>query len=434
MTDLFFDDLNTLTNDQRYSAIADFAQAQPMEGNRHDFKRNWTSDTIKDVAALANTFGGLLIIGVEKNQSDHTAKLVGVTSNSELTTGMASAIASNISPTPSYDIMECHQPNEPTLRFCVIRIRSDGALYLVTKKGISPPVWVRNSDQTIAADAAQLRMLIDREKHDAQSTDEFLFSRGQRILDDMIIGTDYKGTLQNWTIGGWHRSETYFKLALIPRESKALRLDLRAEHAFVALIYEHYRRIQRCLQGVNTPANDVTNRNSDFYEYRWYHHQLDHESRWRITSHLDIAHATQINNGNSWSLLDVVVYTILLLTVGAKWWRRLNYFGDGILLAELNVSTLGIARGKSGQFLKLFGPGEGDFALRPEVLTVHQQQREQSKAYVTVNCATMQEDIPKIVTSLMNPLLRSLGHAILWNEFEDDMRVIAAGSNPHTRP
>src|SRR5258708_23984682 len=107
MVDLFSADFNTLTNDSRYSAIADFALAQPVESNRHDFKTIWNNDTLKDVAAFANTFGGILVIGVEKGQNATQATLVGLTSNSELSTGIASSIPTNISPTPSYDIMQC---------------------------------------------------------------------------------------------------------------------------------------------------------------------------------------------------------------------------------------------------------------------------------------------------------------------------------------
>src|SRR5437762_8519760 len=140
MIDLFTTDFNGLTNDNRYSAIVDFARAQPTESNRHDFKLVWNNDTLKDIAAFANTFGGILIIGVEKNQSDFQAKVTGVPSTSELMTGIASAIATNIAPTPSYDIMECHKPDESNKRFCVVRVRSDATLYLVTKKDISP-VW-----------------------------------------------------------------------------------------------------------------------------------------------------------------------------------------------------------------------------------------------------------------------------------------------------
>jgi hypothetical protein len=128
---------------------------------------------------------------------------------------------------------------------------------------------------------------------------------------------------------------------------------------------------------------------------------------------------------NQWSLVDVVFYTMLLLKIGAKWWESLNYFGDGVLCAELNVSNLQLRRGSSGQFLKLFGPAQGDFGIRGETVIVHAQQRPEAKADVRVNFSTMRENLPHTVTSLMNTLLRSLGHSVLWAEFEDDMRVLS---------
>jgi Putative DNA-binding domain len=421
MTDLFTTELNGLTNEQRYFAIADFAQSQPNESNRHDFKSVWTNDAIKDVAAFANTFGGLLVIGVEKNQYDVQAKMVGVTSPSELTTRIASAIATNISPTPSYDIMECYKPGETTSRFCVVRVRSGATLYLITKKDISP-AWVRNADQTVRADAAQLRSLIDREGRSPDVANGILLDRAHQIFEDMIIGYGYQDNAA-WFAGPWQRSATHFKIALIPAERKWARLDVSDEKKFVALIHDRYRRVQNNLGSV---ARDAANRSADFYEYRWYHKHLAYEGRWRITNQLDIAHATQLNDGDQWSLVDIVVYTILMLKLGARWWKSFNYFGDGVLSAELNVRGLHLRRGNANQFLTSFNPGVGDFGMRSEILVEHAQ-RAESQAYAEINSATMLDDIPRIVSAIMNPLLRSLGHAVLWSEFEDDVRIIVQG-------
>jgi len=274
MTHLFTTELNSLTNDQRYSTIVDFARAQPNESNRHDFKSVWTNDALKAVAAFANTFGGLLIIGVEKNQHDIEAKIVGVTSPSELTTSIASAIATNISPTPSYDIMECHKPGETDKRFCVVRVRSGATLYLITKKDISP-AWVRNADQTVRADAAQLRSLIDREARSIDLANEILVDRAHQIFEDMIIGFGYEDT-PTWFAGPWQLSATHFKVALIAAERKWIGLDVRDENKFVTLIHDDYRRVRSNLGGI---ARDAANRSADFYEYRWYHKNLAYEGR-----------------------------------------------------------------------------------------------------------------------------------------------------------
>jgi Putative DNA-binding domain len=274
MIDLFTADFNYLNNDQRYSAIVEFALAQPTESNRHDFKLLWTNDALKDVAAFANTFGGVLIVGVEKNQSDTQAKVVGVPSNSELTTGIASAIATNISPTPSYDIMECWNAGDANKRFCVVRVRSDSTLYLVTKKDISVPVWVRNADQTVRADAAQLRRMIDREKRAAGNV-QGLSRRAHRLFEEMVIGRGYAADLTTWPTGTWQRSDTYFKAVLIPTERKTITLDGRDEGRFVNLIHNSYRRVRGTL---GSASKDAPNRSADYYEYRWYHKNLDHEA------------------------------------------------------------------------------------------------------------------------------------------------------------
>jgi hypothetical protein len=425
MTDLFTVQLNSLSNDQLYSAVVEFAQAQPNESNRHDFKLIWTSDAVKDVAAFSNTFGGLLIIGVGKGQGDSQATIIGVTSSSELTTGIASSIATNISPTPSYDISECYKPGETNKRFCVVRIRSASTLHLVTKKGVVAPVFVRNADQTIPADAAQLRGLIDRERQVPAGLDDALIERGQRIMEEMIIGQQYSDA-PDWT-RVWHRSDTYFKLALVPRELRQIRLDVRDEKQFAALTRHCYRRVASNLGGTSPVARDASNRGGDFYEYRWHHRNLDYEGRWRITNRLDVAHSTQIRVGDKWSLVDVVMYTILSLKLGSAWWKAQGYFGDGILLAHLNVGALQLERGTAGQFMKLFGPAEGDYGMGAEVLEVHALQRSEAQAYLSVSSATILDSIPCIVASVMNPLLRTLGHGVVWDKFEENVSVIVQG-------
>lgn len=419
--DLFTADFGSLSNDLRYAAIASLAQAQPTESNRHDFKTVWTNDAIKDVAAMANTFGGLLVIGVEKNQSDHTARVAGIQSNSELTTGIASAIATNISPTPPYDIMECHEPTDANKRFCAVRVRSDARLYLVTKKDISSPVWIRNADQTIRADAAQLRAMIEREKQSLTGAAEaFPYRRSKRLLEDMPIGVQYA----NWPAGTWQRSETFLKLAMVPIETKIARLDALDEQRFTSLVRKYNRRVRQTTGSSSSPASDAESRGAEYYEYRWYHKKLDYEGRWRITSNLDVAHATQIAEDGQWSIMDVVSYVALLLTIGGSWWRSVGYYGDGILSAELSVQALKLREGRQGEFAGLFNPWEGDYAIGPDAVMVGSNVRDEANADVRINFASMYGDFPYVVTTLLNGLLRSLGHAVVLSEFEKSLRII----------
>ena len=422
MVDLFTADLNTLSNDQLYAAIAELARLQPNESNRHDFKQQWNDDTLKDVAAFANTFGGILIIGVSKGKKDTAATAVGVVSNSELTTGIASSIATNISPNPSFNVVECHRPGDPNCRFAVITIRNDSTLHLVTKKSIGNPVFFRNVDETKPADAAQLRMMIDREKQNLRSVGESVFDRVDYLFSQMRIGVNYL-TPDSWPNGTFAFSDTALKLALIPSENKVMRLDLKVENEFLTLLNQNYRRVRSMVGKV---ALDGENRSSAYYEYRWYHRSVDHEARWRITRDLEIAHVTQVREKfkEEWSLVDVVIYAILMLKMGAQWWASLKYFGEGVLVADLSVPRLAFARGAGNQFVTIFAPGSStSCGMRSEILEAHPLQPS-ARATVSVNFSSMRDEIPYLVTSIMNSVLRSLGHAVSWEEFKDNVSIV----------
>jgi len=426
MIDLFTADLNNLPNDDLYAAISDFARAQPNESNRHDFKIEWNDEALKDVAAFANTFGGLLIIGVRKGKTDTEATLVGVQTTSELTTRLASAIATNVSPIPSFNVVECHKPGLSNQRFAIISIRSDSSLHLVTKKGVGNPVLFRNIDETKPADAAQLRMMIEREQRTKGNSDTALWGRARNVLGDMKVGRGYSASQKNWFQTAHHGSDTFFKLVLIPNESRRIRLDLRSERQFLRLIHSHYRRVNSNLGVSPSVAVDTENRSYDFYEYRWYHKNMDYEGLWRVTNRLEIAHATQIADAGAddWSVVDIVAYTGLLLKIGATWWESVKYFGDGILMAELSVTNLKLLRGRAHQFLSMFGPCEADECLSGKVLLEAPFSETTAKGWIDLNFHSMRNEIPELISNLMNTMLRSLGHALLMPEFKDEVTDI----------
>ena len=81
---------------------------------------------------------------------------------------------------------------------------------------------------------------------------------------------------------------------------------------------------------------------------------------------------------------------------------------------------------RPGQFTKLFGPSGGDYAMRPQVLDVDPRPRDRAEGYVSVNFASMRNDLPELVTNLMNLVLRSLGHGVLSDAFREDVRIIAS--------
>jgi|SRR5882757_3082606 len=112
MIDLFNDNLDKIQSSDLYRALVDFMRLndpvsdRPAESWRLDFKRQWSDRALQAVAGFANTFGGVLIIGVDPDGSDQCrpGSIFSTSVTHEVKLQIASGIATNISPIPSYRI------------------------------------------------------------------------------------------------------------------------------------------------------------------------------------------------------------------------------------------------------------------------------------------------------------------------------------------
>jgi Schlafen, AlbA_2 len=428
-TDVLAGDLGTLTNDDLYAAIVAFSDAQPNEGWLHDYTETWDDAALTKIAAFANTFGGVLIVGVRKKKSDVKCYVVGTQSNTEHKTKVASSIAANISPTPPYDIFECHEPGQPTKRFCVVRVRSSKALYLITKKGFQP-VYVRNEDEARPADAAQLRALIERQGK-APTDLPRLARQAEQLRDALNLRRNYKDTTsETWFLSASDAADTFLKLELIPSQRQWIDVEASHENRFRTLVASLYPRIAETRGGV---AKETSNRGADYYEYVWYHTNIDFEARWRITGTGEVAQANRIEyqypvGPGEWSIVDLAFYVIQFARLGAAWWQSLGYFGDGRLLAQLTVNQLKIARGGPGgpfiHAVNLMHPRVKGATIPVDAIAVAVSSRTAASADLKWDYFSASAKLGRITTALLNQLLRGLGHSVLWQRLEEAIQVL----------
>ena len=433
--DLFTDDLSAVTNDELYSAIKSFAEASPSEGWRHDFTTEWCNSALTKIAAFANTFGGLLLVGIGKGKGDPTCTLLGVESPNEYKTGIASSISANISPTPSFEVYECSDPAKSNRKFCVVRVRPGKALYLVTKKGLDP-VYVRNEDEARRADAAQLRSLIDREKEMATGAQRAC-ERARSLAERLFVFEGYQSSdPATWAYSPCRHSLTFLKLALVPSETIQIELERSAENRLVGLVNEAYPVVHRLVG--QSRANDVEGRGADSYEYVWYYRNLGYEARWRVEGDGAIGHSTQMayrdGQKDVWSVVDLASYIVAFFRLSMKWWRANAYFGEGELCARLGIRGLTLLRSDaSGAFGRGFGTTydpaftQGGGAIPPDAIIVSGRPAEGAQAEIKLTYFTATERLPRLATSLLNSLLRSLGHAVVWGPLEEGVRLLAGG-------
>lgn len=412
--DLFSEDLDKYDNEGKYRAIELFCSARISEGWRLDYTENWDDRTLEKVAAFANTFGGMLLVGVKKDKGDAEPLIVGVNSPTEYKTRIASSIAANIPPVPPYHVYECHKPGQVNSKLCVIQVRNVNAFHLLTKKNIKP-IHVRNEDETREADAADIRRLLERHR-----SAEDLISKFEHRANDTFrllrVRTDRKN------LGGgreaFSESQSFLKVILISMEFQRSYLEKAHEDDLKRLIRAYYPRVQR------TESHSVSqlteDRDGSFFEWGWYHTGIDWDMRWRITSEGQIAHATQIRlahdgQQHQWSVVDLCDFLFLFLSLGAAWREEKGYFGDGVLYADISTDNLPVSQISQGAFGLLFGPTNRyrDFGfISSDAVRLSATGRSRAYARQALNPNLMRETSVDTVLSLSNTLLRNLGHLV----------------------
>src|SRR5690348_8942593 len=100
---LFTDDLTNVPPSDVEQAVVKLAASGVEEKFRLDFKEKWEPEKqVPDVAAFANSYGGLLVVGV----SDDRQRFPGTPApkNSDLKTQISSQIATRVSPVPIFEV------------------------------------------------------------------------------------------------------------------------------------------------------------------------------------------------------------------------------------------------------------------------------------------------------------------------------------------
>lgn len=411
LLDLFRDDLTNATSAALYSTILAFtrltesAADRPRESFVLDFKEAWNDSAIQTVAAFAHTFGGLLIIGVV-DQDGIPAQCVGVEVRGELKTAIASSIATNILPAPPYEIAECALPQEPNKKLAVIRVRQGQELYYYTKKSSRSPIYVRNEDQTVPADASQLRALVERRSNRATLQSDLAERMNFLASSAMVAGI-------RDSYGQAHLPPN-FNVRLVPFEKQNLPLDSDLENEFRKLIRTNFASLW------HGDIREEDKRSTTWYRHRWIGTAIDFEAVWQITSAGDIAYSARVSSGQVkgqafWSLTDRAVDLICILRTAGTLWRRFGIFGEARIVTGLNTDKLRLYKGENPNHFPALAY-KRDWFFDGTGIDLSAEPSPNGHASLDINFATLNHDLPELLSNLLNQLLRSIGHTANLSE------------------
>lgn len=434
--DLFSADYSRLTDSDLYASIVEFTrQKLPQndrtpEGYTVDFKEKWGEKSLRVVAALANTFGGIIIIGVSED-GGRAKDLIGEDSKGELKTRLASSVAASISPTPDFDIAECGLPSQPDRRLAVIRVRPSSRIHFLTTK--DSPVYVRNEDQAIPARAAELRNLIQRERDvDISST---------RYLDQSRLLNLLPLTKARKVDGGDGQSETsqriaapsFLRLWVIPDQACKVALDYDADLTFRDLVFKTF-------PGDSFPEDSTWNsseeivRDRNFVRIDYAHVQRDLQSKWVLTSNAEFGYATLLAEdyppgGPLWSLSDLTLQLLAAVRTAHLLLAKLGYLGDASVYfsADPGSGRLYQERGELPFVRHASGnrqpPAIGWTAIVPKPPS--SSAKREVSCFVPSNFHTRTEKLDTLVADLLNQLLRDLGYGAVLGKLREYVALIA---------
>jgi len=411
--DLYRVNLQSIPGSSLYRLIHEFTSMErpiddrPREGYLLDYKEDVSDRFLRSVAAFANTFGGLLIVGVTEKDG-RPGTLAGVSVQGEWKTKIASMIAANLFPCPQFEIAECALPTDAGRKLSVVRVQETPEICLLAKKGEPHPVYVRNEDQSVPADASQLRALLDRKsknKTPAAEIESRLVPIRNRLSVTVGAGTSPRT-----------RSETYFRLIVCPYAHRPMPLDLAAERKFSEITSAPL------LPGLQTLVDHKEgtvefSRWRDWYEMRFLDKAHDYERSWQVFTSGEIGFVTQVRwpvtgSDTLWSLYDIALDISNLAKVARQFWAYTGYFGAFRLDADLQVRGLKLQMNSQG-----FGPlfyerlqGSLFFPLdRTAIPVTTGNSQTSAQAQADFTYPDLQQSLSEAIGIILNQLLRCMG-------------------------
>lgn len=434
--DLFSADFSHLTDADLYAAIIEFTRHnlpqndRTREGYTVDFKARWSDKSLRVVAAFANTFGGIIIVGVSE-EGGRANDLVGEDSKGELKTRLAGSIAASITPTPSFEIAECALPAQPNRRLAVIRVRCTNKIHFLTTR--DSPVYVRNEDQAIPARAAELRNLIVRERDAESSSAKYIDQSRMMNLLPITTARKVDGVEGQAVPSQRIAADSVLRVWIVPDQPCRVALDYDTELTFHDIVFRTFPT-DSFLEDLDWISSEEMIRDRSFVRIDYAHVQRDLQSKWVLTSDGEFGYATLLAEdfppgGPLWSLSDLTIELIAAIRTAHALLAKIGYLGEAHLYvsADPGSGQLHLERGAL-PFIRHCSGRRPPPAI-PWAEIVPKPPSHSAKRGVTCavpsNFHTRTEELTVLIADLLNQFLRDLGYGAVRAKLREYAAMIA---------
>jgi hypothetical protein len=314
--------LASLEHLRTWLAVDQPIDARPEESTRLDFKEVLPNDIGKDVAAMANTYGGLILIGISCEEA-HTAKKLkrnvptairGARFNGgEAKLQVTQKILASVRPGPQFDVQ-------------AIPLEEDGKFVIAiwVQEGIYPPYEYDSRAESSIPVRAQ-----DSSRRANLQEIEAMFAK-RSLLQGVAFSQSVSGLAGFFVrdLDADCKARNHFSVTLTPRVSLPVRLDNPSEHRFRTAVSDAFldsargsevtiRTGRQCQVELRRSVNDKTR-----------HHRV-----WVMSSGGAMGYAT--NLGSTVRVGDLASDLLSFTRLCGILWGDQGYYGGSRFQVEM---------------------------------------------------------------------------------------------------
>jgi hypothetical protein len=254
------------------------------ESSRVDYKEDMPQDLGNDVAALANSYGGLIFLGIrsDKNKNNIPVNWDGAQLGSDPSARISNHILSTVRPRPQFDTGLVKTASG---YIAIIRVNEGDYPPYEYEKGNTVRIPIRINDTTRQASVRDIEMLMERRKVTKDSA--------QKVIATLQPDSLFPSRLEGMPGGGASevRNDRVHKILLAPHRPVRWRLDSPFE-----------RKLERWIKSAfsDTRSFSLNFRSGTFYEVREIRNQANYLQRvWRISNEGGLGFARNIDHHGS---------------------------------------------------------------------------------------------------------------------------------------
>jgi len=164
-----------------YQDVLEFCDQQYRESVHLDYKQDIDASLAKTIAAMANTWGGIIVIGVEDEDSKPKLPAVGVSYKEHLREQINNIILGNITPPVFPEVHVCRSEDDKTA-FIVIRVPQSNLTPHAIKRNTR--VYIRTDTSNEPEELAsidRILWLVDKRNKSAEMKNDFYDRANERF-------------------------------------------------------------------------------------------------------------------------------------------------------------------------------------------------------------------------------------------------------------